>query len=233
MGDKVRLWHDYAARAKKNRVEIRIKDSNGNLIEDCKIPSAKYPLSGGYEFFSARNCKLVTDPAVLEVFDRQKYCIGHCYSNTKNLVRDLQSIGYKAESYVGWLFLGADQLPIHHSWAVLNGKSVLDLAEDSSVMHHYMRLNQDQITDMDSAREFMAAFVEVTCGWKNSERCAPVGVPWPGAYYVGCKCDPDEGVKIYLRYTQIHPAYEKENGIDEEGRSPFQRMLDERGLLVR
>lgn len=234
----IRVWHDYAARPKKGKVEVRVKeDASGMLLADCKIPSAKYPLNDRYETFSFRNCQLMKEPAVKEIFDRQKYDIGHCYSNTKRLTTALRQAGFVAESYVGWLFVGSGQLPIHHCWTVLReGKKqyVLDLSDDTAILRHYYALNAEHMDGQskDVIRDFFVAFVEHTRNWKHSERCAPLGMPFPEWYYVGCPCEPEKGKQIFNRYVGVNPGYVSGRDIDGTGRSKVQQMLDEKGLLT-
>lgn len=235
----VRVWHDYAARPKKRRVEVRVVDDDTKeVIADCKIPSADLPLNGCYETFSFRNCQVLQDPKVKEIFDRQAYSIGHCYTNTKNLTKALQEAGFKAESYVGWLFVGSGQMPIHHCWTVLKDgrkRYVLDLSDDTAVLRHYYKENASKLEgqSMEVIREFFVAFVEHTRSWKHSERCAPLGMPFPDWYYVGCPCDPEKGKEIFCRFVGENPGYARGRDIDETGRSRVQQMLDEKGLLMK
>ena len=81
-----------------------------------------------YEIFHAGNTSRAGEE-INEAIDKVTYKIGHCYSNTQNVVRELRKAGFDPVPYAGWLFVG-EQLPIHHCWAVVNGNVIVDLCDD-------------------------------------------------------------------------------------------------------
>ena len=229
----ISVWHDTAVRRKPSKVVVKLRNAEGRLIESANIPSVSYPLNDNhYEVFSFRNTEVVQDPKVLEILDQQEYLIGHCYTNTKNLVAALRQQGYDAKSYVGWVFTGATDLPTHHCWCVLDGKHLLDLSDDNCNI--YYEPNQKilaQAKNRQEARELMADLIyHMTTELSNSERIAPVGQPFPYWLYVGSVCEPEEGIRIYIDWVKDHPEYESRYHCDAEGRNDFQRMLRDRGV---
>lgn len=227
----IELWYDTALRRKPDKAIVKLHHEDGTFIKAINVPTVNWPLNGPYQVFSFRNTKPCTDDGVHKVFDQQTYNIGQCYSNTAKLVADLRAQGYDAKSYVGWLFTGADQRPVHHCWAVLNGVHVLDLCDDTCVMLYARGKELRQANEREKTRKIMADFIAETKSWPNSHRCAPVGVPYPDWLYIGSECLPEEGAKIYQAFARKHPEYERHTNTDSTGRTEFQRLLDARGLL--
>ena len=128
------FWHETHARFRDSRAVIKLLNKDGSFNKSIMIPTVSYPLNGKYEYFTYKNTEPVTDEAVLKIFDETKYRIGFCYTNVEELLGRLKASGYDAKSYVGWLFTGATEYPVHHCWVVLNGNMILDLADDMSVM---------------------------------------------------------------------------------------------------
>ena len=95
--------------------------------ETISIPSRMYPLeSDSFQCFDADNTSEIVDKRIVEIFDSIKPETGRCFTNAENLCVALNEAGYQAEQYVGWLFM-EDELPIHHSFVVLNDH-ILDLS---------------------------------------------------------------------------------------------------------
>lgn len=233
MENDVFVWHDAAVRQKPKKVIVKVRDGEGRLIESANIPSVSWPLNDKpVEIFTFRNTWTVSDPKVLEIMDQQEYLVGHCYSNTKNLVAALRENGYDAKPYVGWVFTGAGDLPTHHCWCMLDGKHLLDLSDDNCII--YFEPNQKRLAQAqtrEEARELLADLIfHMTTELSHSDRCAPVGMPFPFWLYVGSECTPEEGVRIYRNWVQDHPEYETRYNCDEEGRNAFQRLLRDRGV---
>lgn len=226
----VKTWYDICAKFKENKVVVKLRDRDGSYLDSCIIPTDLYPLNNKYEVFTYRNTKPVLDEAVLKIFDKVKYQIGHCYTNTENLVEALCEAGYDAKSYVGWLFVAAAVYPIHHCWVVLNGESVLDLSDDHTMLLHNFK-HFDNLKDINEARIALAEFHEAAKQQPNSVRCQQVGTPSINYLYVGCPCPPDAGKLIYNNMMRRYPNHPTARNVDKQGFNPTQRMLKDQGLM--
>lgn len=231
MSDEIKIWFEDSARISENKVVVKIRNSDMSFRKSVIIPTISYPLNGKVCTFSSKNTKRVEDKAVLDIFDSVRYKIGFCYQNTQKLVSKLQAAGYDAVSYVGWLFTSVTDFPVHHCWCVLNGESVLDLADDYTVM--LSGTNGDNFKDksIDEVREAFVSFAKEAKKHKNSERCAIVGTPTPFLLYVGSPCDPEEGRRIYQKLIAAMPDHECQRNCDSSGYNATQRRMKEAGLM--
>lgn len=231
MSNNIAMWHEKSATFKENRAVVKLHDENGDFVKSVIIPTVYYPLNGNYEVFHYKNTEQVHDEAVLKVFDRIKYSIGRCYTNTKALVAALRKEGIDVKSYVGWLFVD-ETIPVHHCWAVLNGNSILDLSDDlTQKFSSENRKNFENVKNSDELRKVLASFHVAAMKWKNSERCFPVGKVSSTLLYVGCECDPDDGRIIYQRLKKQFPDHECDRNCDSSGLNETQKFFRDAGLM--
>lgn len=225
-------WHERRVTKRNDRVVVKLSNDDGSFKDSVIIPTDLWPLSGSYEVFSYKNTEQVRDSVILNIFNSVPYRYGHCYQNTENLVAALRQYGYDAKAYVGWLFTEEDVYPIHHCWCVLNGTSVLDLADDYTVMlsgSNGARIKAAE--SLEEARRLIASFAEAAKSVPNSSRCWPVGVPTSVFLYVGCECSPAEGRRIYSDLIRRYPGHECERNCDENGWNKMQKLLHQKGLM--
>lgn len=230
--EHIKCWYDNRTRFREERAVVKLNDKQGNFAKSIMMPTSLYPLNGPYQVFHCKNTKIVTDEKILEIFDSVKYKIGFCYTNTQNLVKALKAAGYEAKSFVGWLFTGVSELPVHHCWVIVNENQVLDLSDDFSVMlgGENGKNFQKAKTKLEQA-ELIASFQKEARNYKNSQRCFPVGMPTPFLLYIGAECDPVEGKLIYNRLIAQYPDHECQRNCDETGLNATQRVIKERGLM--
>lgn len=216
-------------RIKENKVVVKLYQED--IFKDsCIIPTVYYPLNGKFEVFTVENTKQCLDEKILEIFDRVDFKVGHCYQNTDNLVRELQKEGYNAKSYVGWLFTGAGQYPIHHCWCMLDNY-LLDLSDNFTMM--LGGSNGENFKDAQTKEEqalVMADFLRAAQKAKNSEKCYPVGTPTPFMFYIGNECEPDVGRRIYQQLMKEFPDH-KVDRTDKNGLNQTQKILQKEGLM--
>lgn len=226
-------WHENQARFKGDKAVVKLVNEDRSFKKSVIIPTDYYPLNGKYEVFTYANTKQTVDEEVLKVFDKVKYRIGHCYTNTEEMVQRLQKLGYDVKPYVGWAFTTACDFPIHHCWAVLNGETILDLADDFTMM--YSGANGENFKEDQSEeerRELIVSFQMAASKVPNSARCYPVGIATPFMLYIGCKCDPEEGRKIYNSLIRKYPDHECQRNCDASGLNKTQKLMREVGLDI-
>lgn len=221
-------WHDTCVRCRNGKAVTKLY-RNGMFLQSVIIPTVMYPLNGPAEVFTFRNCIKVTDSKVLEIFDQIPYQIGRCYTNAEAMTSALIAEGYSAQTYAGWYFTSGSDTPIHHCWTVLDGQSVLDLADDLSLM--CCDGNIQNFRNAKSRAERIALNVDFqrwASRFPNQKRCMYVGEPTPFTLYVGCPCSADEARKIYnalvAKYPN-HPCHPK------GGINPTQKAMVEAGLM--
>lgn len=221
-------WYDTALRCKPGKAVVRLSNDDGSYIASVNIPTVLWPLNAPYEVFHYGNCKPLEDAKVAQLVDAIPYRIGHCYSNAEAVTKALREHGYAARQYVGWLFVGKNQYPLHHSWTVLDGNNVLDLSDDYAIL----QINADKFNGLtiEETRVLMVAFRKWISQYPNSQRCMPFGTPSPGLLYIGCECGRQEGIDIYnnlvYRFPD-HPCRERVNG---NNKTKLQEMLEDAGL---
>lgn len=229
------FWHESCVRLKDDRAVVKLYHEDGTFKTSIVVPTEYYPLSSGnvpYEVFHYKNTEPVTDEAVLNIFDDCTYKIGFCYTNTQGLVAKLKAAGYDAKAYCGWLFTSKGEIPVHHCWCVLDGKHVLDLADDYTVMltgENGERFKK--VSSIEEKRELIASFALAARKTKNRVRCQIVGVPTPFLYYVGTECDPEKGRECYNALIRKYPDHECQRNCDQTGLNATQKVMKQHGLM--
>lgn len=226
-------WHEERTRFKADKAVVKLANEDGSFKKSIIIPTDYYPLNGKYEVFTYANTKQTVDEGVLEVFDKVKYHIGHCYTNTAELVSRLRKRGYDVKPYVGWVFVTACDFPIHHCWAVLNGETILDLSDDFTMM--YSGSNGENFKEglsIEERRELIVSFQLAASKVPNSARCYPVGLATPFMLYIGSECDPEEGRTFYNNLIRKYPGHECERNCDASGLNATQKAMRDAGLNV-
>ena len=225
------VWTDKYLKLKEDKAVVKLYRPDDTFIKSIIIPTVQYPLNGEYKAFHSGNASVVEDARVIDIFNKQEYNIGRCYTNTASLVNDLKAAGYNAKSYAGWLFIGENQLPVHHCWAVLDDHIVLDLADDFTVLY---KLNGDmfeEVKSMEKYQELVADFVKESKKQPHAVRCAPLGVPSEFLLYIGCECEPDKAAQIYRNLIKEFPKHECQRNCDVSGMNRIQRKLASLGLM--
>lgn len=227
------MWYENEnyVKLKTDKVIVKLRDKEDNFFKSIIIPTSMYPLNDKYEVFSYKNTKQITDENVLSCFDSIEYKIGRCYDNTTRMTSALKEKGYNAVSYVGWIFAGYREFPVHHCWTVINRESVIDLADDFTVMLSGENGKQFEKADENKTKELLVSFVKAGKSVKNSQRCFPVGIPTQFFFYVGCPCEPEKGRDIYSKLMKKYPSHECEANCDKNGVNPTQQILAKHNLF--
>lgn len=222
-------WYEHRMRCKPEKAVVKLYNEDGTFLEAVNIPTHRWPLNASYQVFHSHNCELLENDNVAALVDTVPYRIGHCYSNAEAVTKVLQEAGYPATQYVGWFFVG-ETYPIHHSWTVLDGKYVIDLADEFAVLH----ANGDHFENagMDKARELLVEFHQWIQHFPNTKRIMPFGVPAGNLLYVGCPCSRLEGIAIYNDLTDTQPHHPcNARLVPGTSKTRMQLMLQEAGLM--
>lgn len=223
-------WYTQRLRCKPDKAVVRLYNDDGTFLGAVNTPTNMWPLSGPYEVFMAEKCRLIEDDAVAEIVDAITYQIGHCYQNAENVTKALLQAGYNATQYCGWLFCG-EQYPIHHSWTVLHGNHIIDLADEFAVLHANHK-HFEKASGLDETRNLMVSFNKWIQQLPNSKRTMPFGIPAGNLLYIGCPCSRTEGIAIYNKLTQAYPNHPcNERLVAGTNRTRMQLMLQEAGLM--
>ena len=224
-----------------NKNKPLIEDWNGNLIDKrdrlcfkeirgklVNIPSSMYPLVGEVEIFSMYNTDILDDVKIEKIFNTIPYQIGRCYSNANNLYNALLDNDIDgAYCYEGWLFIGQNELPIHHAFVVIKQgekKYLLDYAADMKadevdrLQEEYEKLPEDEL------RKVMLREIREKEKLPHSKRATFGKVD--GMYlYVACKCNPDNARINFQNLMQMYPEHPSYVGVDKKtGASKLQEM---------
>lgn len=219
------MWYDDAKKViqKEDKVVVKLRKDDDTFIKSIIIPTEYYPLNDKYQVFTWKNTQEVTDKKILAIFDKATYEVGHCYKNSSLLLEKLKEAGYDAKSYCGWLFVGQNEIPIHHCWLMI-GNSIIDLSDELTM---YTLNYGRNIKTYKESRESWIAFHRDCINRKNSERCCPVGVPSPNVLYVGCECSPEQGRLLYQNMMKRFPNHECEANCNAKGENITQLAIKE------
>ena len=168
------------------------------------IPSQLFPLNGSLEVFYSENTEECADTQIREIFDSVSAAMGFCYSNVENLVEAFKAAAIQSEryrTYAGWMFIG-DTLPVHHAYTVVDDKYMLDFSTDKLFenQQHYIGLTQEEIKE-----KLVAEYLERR-KLKHSER-ATFGKVGSLYLYVGSRCKPQDGKRIYQKLVKAYPKH--------------------------
>ena len=183
-----------------NRVIYKVKG------ETISIPSRMYPLeSDSVKCFDIDNTSEIVDERIIAIFDSINPEIGRCFTNAENLCVALNKAGYPAEQYVGWLFMG-DELPVHHSFVVLDGH-ILDLSISlKSVDFEKLDSVTAKCKTKDEAREYLAEYILQKEQLPNHQRCI-FGVVDKMYHYIGAPGTREDGIKRNKELRKIYPQH--------------------------
>lgn len=215
---------------KENRVVFK-----GLADQAVVIPSSMFPLKDKkYSIFCEYNTEDFVDGSELKekafkAFDRVESKVGKCYKNSKLLLEELRKEGIQAESYVGWIFIGANLLPLHHCFIVVEGNKVLDYGVLFNEKD-YADLNTKRfaLTPEETRKLTLEKFKE-KLSLPNHERFC-IGKVYSKYYYVASPCDCDEGLEIYNKLLKTYPnhiSFIKPRGAGNE--TEMQKMIKSLG----
>lgn len=218
-------------------VDERTKDLFFTVNEKSKykIPSRLFPLSNKKEagIFTAESTVPFEDPAFYEEIDKLDLPMGHCYSNSQQILEIGKRLNLEIFYFSGWFFNPID-MPKHHAWIVIiheDGVSIVD-----SVKHHLFA-KAEELHPIDFKRADWREMSAV--GIKKAKKMLPllhqqiiVGKALEQGFYVGSPDTIENARSIFQRLTKQfpnHPAYQGE-GDSMTGRSKFQEEMHRQGL---
>lgn len=220
---------------KEQKVVCKLRDEDKRFIKSVIMPTDMYPLANNdIHVFSDENLEEITDKEVLDVIDQVPYKIGHCYTNSQNIVDALAKVGVEACIYCGWAFVSLSELPFFHCWVMLDDTHLIDLAND-----YIRKLNYVYDVYGDESKHFTRdrwryAFVEATkflSSLPNSERCC-IGMA-DNKIYVGCPVkNANEARRLYNYLIGKFPNHESIEDVNKNTqRTPLQEMYANEGLM--
>ena len=224
-----KLWYEQRLRCKPSKAVVRLCKDDGTFLEGVNIPTDRWPLSGPYEVFYQSKCVQIEDPEVIRLVDAVPYRIGHCYSNAEAVTATLVENGFDAVQYAGWMFVDESQYPIHHSWTVLNGNQVIDLADEFSVL----AFNRDKFGDagIDECRNLFVEFTRWISQFPNSQRTKPFGVPSAQLLYIGCPSNRLDAINLFNKLVDACPNHPCRERVGKNDMTKMQEMLAAEGLF--
>lgn len=196
------------------------------------VPSRLFPLEDIQRagVFVCENTQNASED-ILEPFDKVHYNVGHCYQNAEMLEAVLKARGYNAQMYSGWVFLGYDGPPIHHSWVIVDDM-LLDLSNDRTLLYNSKYVNLMQGKSKDAARKVFTEYMSWAMKLPNHIRCEGAGKVRPDELYIGCPSTLAKSAFLVNRlYDEFpgHPSLAK--GTDINGYSPMQQLLKKKGVI--
>ncbi len=228
--EKVDLWHNHYLRLKSDKAVVKLHYNDGSFMEAINTPSVMWPLNGHYQVFHYNNCELIENEVVKDIVNQMKYRIGHCYSNAEAVTKALFDAGFHAKMYVGWLFLGNKQYPIHHAWTVLDGIHVIDLADDFA-LQSYNKENFAIVKTEEERRLLLLSFTKWARELPHTKRCMPFGVPSPILLYIGSECNRETGIQIYNNLMTVYPNHPCSEKVQKSGMTRMQEMFAKEGIM--
>lgn len=215
---------------KKDKVVVKIQHEDGSFRKSVIVPTDYYPLySNDFKVFHAENCRNISkeegdfSQTVIDIFNKCGFSIGYCYTNAEMLKTRLCKAGFEAVQYVGWLFTDVTQIPVFHSWVVLDGNIVLDYSDFYTACFMY---NSDVWKGRADSVEVLSSFFKYVKQERiaNALVCYPLGVPAIGCIYVGCPCGAEEGRALWRNMIKKYPDHDSNRHGDTNGTDIQQRI---------
>lgn len=152
---------------------------------------------------------------------------GYCYSNVERIVLNARANEFKVVPYAGWLLIGPTK-PVHHAWAVFDGK-VIDfsaLKDSARIAEEFNKKWAPVVEERREAALALGSHEEQREAWvqfQMDSRKAWIehekpyiegdiienrvwGVPAEGYAYIGCPCLPDEARVIFNKWHEKYGA---------------------------
>ena len=207
-----------------NSIQFRLRRENGKYLDTVKIPSPQYPISSAPEVFTKQTSEpACTNETVRAIYDALEYKPGYCFSTSEELTSKLINAGFSATLYVGWMFVSPEEYPIHHCWVVLDGRWVLDPAEDTEIFRRVWIAIREKDPDL-SIPEVNVKTIKMMQQIPNSAK-KPLGVPSAGIVYCGSPDTAENGRKTNCYLREKYPKHKAFSNVLENGRTKTQELL--------
>lgn len=198
------------------------------------VPTDYYPVNAkDIDVFCDNNTEFVTDERILKAFNDTPYKLGHCYTNSDTLAKNLKKEGfYNFQIYSGWCFVG-ETLPIHHCWIVANEKQILDLSADNIRFLEWLSHQpKPEAGEIDALRNRRVEYMAMQQKMSNIERCGGVGkADWK--IYIGASIESGEAARCeYNDLLREYPHHEiTHNLVTADGKNRLFVKMEEAGYL--
>lgn len=211
---------------KENRIIVKGYSDNVNVV----VPSKMFPLANDkpYKIFCHYNTGNFEDgklkDKVIQIFDAIDYKVGYCYQNSSDLYKKLIEYGVEAKTYVGWLFIGEKQLPLHHAFVVIDDNKVLDFGVNFTA-DDFKELHRAGYKPMDEMRKIMAE-LHLERSKKSHHEVCGFGKVDTSYTYVATECDSEIGRQAFIELRKAYPthiAYQR--GRSMNGATVLQNMI--------
>ncbi len=229
------MWNK-SIKIRENAVVFKQYDAeDGHFVKSCVFPSELYPLNTSknnpIRTFYNENTVEITDEKVKKIIDKVVYRVGGCYQNSFELLKLLQEAGIEGvKAFAGWACITNTQLPIHHSWLVLNDNSIIDLADEVDAIMEIEK-NKDNLTG-EEVIERMLEYRKSVMDKTNTERIQHIGKCSKGMYYIGCECEPYDAKQLYQNLIARYPNHEAQRNVNSAtGRNRTQQAMIDAGLI--
>lgn len=225
------IWKEKLCNSWQNR--LIIKDDHivfkGLQGRNITIPSVMFPLDkNNYKIFCNYNTEDFDDPQMEQicekVFDKIKPEVGYCYSNSEDLQKALSKKGIIADTYVGWIFLGKDTLPLHHCFIVVDNTKVLDYG--AAFTSEDVQLQQKYKNDANKDATVLLAEMHIQKNKLPNHQHYGFGKVDPFYFYIAEKCEPLKGKQIFnqlMKSYQNHISYQRMRMKDNS--TPTQNLI--------
>lgn len=148
---------------------------------------------------------------------------GLCYRNARAVVDVAKALDLDVQFYSGWLFIGANSLPVHHAWALIGEEHVVDIVICPGEL---MLLNQVDSTNPNWRKE-IASKLKNYRDTHNKVRDRVFGKVPEGLVYIGSEDTPDNALNTFAQLSKDfpnHPSYS--GGGNMKGQSKLQEEMN-------
>lgn len=213
---------------KKRKLNVSVENL-GKIIK-YSIPSNELPVKDKSKFliFTTSTTELITDKNIISIIDNMSPKIGHCYSNTDEIVNALKEKGYNCKFFAGWMIV--DGIPIYHAWCVYGAKEQHVI--DFSLNEKEMEISSTIDRSVENYRDKYTDEIEKIRNLPLSQR-ATIGKAIPGIIYLGCETDSRSARELYWEIVANKAGvfYRLQTeGMNPHGASKTQETMLKRGM---
>ncbi len=172
--------------------------------------------------YDLSNTEPFSNEELSRIIDINEFEIGHCYTNAEKIRLICEKLEIPVEYFSGWLFVPNQENPLHHAWAVIDKKHLIDMGFSERDIKFQKKIQGDPRWRERFAEETARRRATI----RRSKDCVMGKVP-EGMKYVGSPDEINSAKKIFRDLIKRYPKHisYRKKGMNPTGASPIQEMV--------
>ncbi|RPK19993.1 hypothetical protein [Paenibacillus xylanexedens] len=191
---------------------------------EYEIGSHMFPVADSSDLraYDYSNTESFSNDDLSRIIDINDFEIGHCYTNAEKIRMICERFEIPVEYFAGWIFVPNQEMPLHHAWAVIDNKYLIDMGFSERDLKFQKKIQGDPNWRERFAEETARRRATI----RRSKDCVMGKVPG-GLLYVGSPDEVENARKIFRDLIKKYPKHisYRRKGMDPTGASPIQKMV--------